>query len=132
MKAHLATGRIGGDGGDVLNATDAHAGTGKSTESGLSTGAGGLGASTTGSTELDVESSDANLAAAGSDVLSSKHGRVRGRFVTVSLDLHTTYQKHALGNDLCSWLKFGAPVTREMVSLPERSVTWTKVSLKEA
>lgn len=29
-----------------------------------------------------------------------------------------------------SALTFIPPVTREMVSLPDRSVTWTKVSLK--
>jgi hypothetical protein len=37
-----------------------------------------------------VESVDAELLAAGSDVLSSQHGSVGRRLVTVSLDLHTT------------------------------------------
>ncbi|GMF77786.1 unnamed protein product [Aspergillus oryzae var. brunneus] len=39
----LATSRVGGSGGDVLDTADSHAGTGKSTEGGLSTGTGGLG-----------------------------------------------------------------------------------------
>ena len=39
----LAAGRVGGRGGDVLNAANLHAGTGQGTESGLGTGAGGLG-----------------------------------------------------------------------------------------
>ena len=89
--AHLAAGRVGGDGGHVLNTADAHAGTGERTESGLGTGARGLGASTTSRTELDVESSDTDLTAARSDVLGSKHGRVRGRLVAVGLDLHAAY-----------------------------------------
>lgn len=39
----LSPGRVGGSGGDVLNAADLHAGTGKSTEGGLGTRTGGLG-----------------------------------------------------------------------------------------
>lgn len=86
----LATSRVGGSGGDVLDTADSHAGTGKSTEGGLSTGTGGLGTVTTGSTDLDVESVDTELLATGSNILSSQHGSVRRRLVTVSLDLHTT------------------------------------------
>lgn len=37
-----------------------------------------------------MEGIDAELLAAGSDVLSSQHGSVGGGLVTVSLDLHTT------------------------------------------
>ena len=37
-----------------------------------------------------MEGSDAELLAAGSDVLGGQHGGVRGRLVTVGLDLHTT------------------------------------------
>lgn len=87
---HLAAGRVGGDGGHVLDATDAHAGTGESAESGLSARAGSFGTSTTSCTKLDVESGDADLAAAGSDILSGKHCGVGGRLVTVGLDLHAT------------------------------------------
>lgn len=45
---------------------------------------------TTGGTDLDVQSVDAELLAAGGDVLGSQHGSVGGGLVTVSLDLHTT------------------------------------------
>ena len=45
---------------------------------------------TTGSTDLDVKSVDAQFLAANSNVLGSKHSSVRGGLVTVSLDLHTT------------------------------------------
>lgn len=87
----LSAGRVGGDGSDVLDAADAHAGTGKGTESGLGTRAGGLGAGTTGSTELDVKGGDTDLLAADGAVLSGQHGSVGRRLVTVSLDLHATY-----------------------------------------
>lgn len=87
----LSAGRVGGDGGNVLDAANAHAGTGKGTESGLGTRAGGLGAGTTGGTELDVESGDADLLASEGAVLSGQHGSVGRRLVTVSLDLHATY-----------------------------------------
>jgi hypothetical protein len=86
----LSAGAVGGSGGDVLNAADSHAGTGEGTEGRLGTRAGGLGAVTTGGTDLDVEGSDADLLAAGSDVLGSQHGGVGGGLVTVSLDLHST------------------------------------------
>lgn len=99
MRTHLETattattllaGRVGGSGSHVLDTTNAHTGTGKSTESGLGTGTGGLGAVTTSGPDLDVEGGDAQLLAAGGDVLSSQHGSVGGGLVTVSLDLHTT------------------------------------------
>ena len=100
---------VGRCGGDVLDASNAHTGTGKSAESGLGTGARGLGAVTTGGADLDVEGRDAELLAAGSyrslvfhsslfcdflrvrtDVLGSQHGGVGGGLVTVGLDLHAT------------------------------------------
>jgi len=107
----LATGRVGRSRGDVLNAADLHAGAGEGTEGRLGTGAGGLGAvtcegvhvsilesgggkhgvkRTTGSTDLDVEGSDANLLAAESNVLGSQHGGVGRRLITIGLDLHAT------------------------------------------
>ena len=45
---------------------------------------------TTSGTDLDVEGSDAELLAAGGDVLGSQHGGVGGGLVAVSLDLHAT------------------------------------------
>lgn len=44
----LSAGRVGGGRGNVLDTADLHAGTGQSTQSGLGTGAGGLGAVTYG------------------------------------------------------------------------------------
>lgn len=40
--------------------------------------------------DLDVQSVDAELLAAGGDVLGSQHGGVGGGLVTVGLDLHAT------------------------------------------
>jgi len=45
---------------------------------------------TTSGPDLDVEGSDAELLAAGGDVLGSQHSGVGGGLVTVGLDLHTT------------------------------------------
>lgn len=45
---------------------------------------------TTSGTDLDVQGSDAELLAAGGDVLGSQHGGVGGGLVTVGLDLHAT------------------------------------------
>lgn len=45
---------------------------------------------TTSGTDLDVQSVDAELLAAGGDVLGSQHGGVGGGLVTIGLDLHTT------------------------------------------
>jgi len=57
---------IGRGGGNVLDTSNAHAGTGKSAESRLGTGTGGLGAVSTGGADLHVEGRDAELLAAGS------------------------------------------------------------------
>lgn len=86
----LSAGRVRGSGSNVLNAANLHAGTGKGTEGRLGTGTGGLGAVTASGADLDVKSVDAELLAAGGDVLGSQHGSVGGGLVTVGLDLHTT------------------------------------------
>lgn len=83
----LPASRVGGSGGDILNAADLHASTGKGAESGLSTGTGGLGAVTTGGPDLDVEGSDAELLAADSDVLGGQHGSVGGGLVTARIQI---------------------------------------------
>jgi hypothetical protein len=62
----LPPGRVGRGGGDILDTSNAHASTGERTESGLGTGAWGLGAVSTSGADLDVESGDAELLAAGS------------------------------------------------------------------
>lgn len=94
---------------------------------------------TTGGADLDVQSVDAKLLAAGGDVLGSQHGSVGGGLVTVGLDLHATSDT---GDGLAA-----AGITQKLASpffsfdnldvcIHEstnlRSVMWTKVSLKEA
>ena len=71
---------VGRCGGDVLDASNAHTGTGKSAESGLGTGAGGLGAVTTSSPDLDVEGGDAEFLAAGSCSQSVSQPNYNTRF----------------------------------------------------
>ena len=88
IRTYLAAGRVGRDGGNILDAANGHASASERAESALGTRAGGLGASTASSTELDVEGVDADLAATGSNVLSGQHGGVGRRLVTVGLDLH--------------------------------------------
>lgn len=97
-----------------------------------------------------MEGSDAELLAADGDVLGSQHGGVGGGLVTVGLDLHATGNTGdgltAAGItqvSLCtifffqicqiagSSFEFADP-RRVLVQTYERSVTWTKVSLKEA
>jgi hypothetical protein len=119
--------------GDVLDASNAHAGTGERAEGGLGTGAGGLGAVTTSGPDLDVEGRDAELLAAGSccsqwPVHYCVCGVVLGYAPT-----SWAANMAAYGEDSSrSALTFMPPVTREMVSRPDRSVMWTKVSLKDA
>jgi len=104
----LPPGGVGRGGGDILDTSNAHTGTGERAESRLGTGAGGLGAVTTSGPDLDVEGRDAEFLAASScsfvssplfgfrfpssrtDVLGCQHGSVGGGLVTVSLDLHAT------------------------------------------
>ena len=74
----------------LTNTTNLHAGTGQGTESRLGTGAGGLGAVTTGGTELDVKGGDTDLLALDGNILGSQHGGVRGGLITIGLDLHTS------------------------------------------
>jgi len=84
----LLAGTIGGDGGDVLNAADLHAGTGQSAEGVLGTGSGGLGSVSSDGAELDVESGDAESLDLLGDVLSGQHSGVGRRLVTIGFDLH--------------------------------------------
>lgn len=84
----LSAGRVGGGRGDVLDAANLHAGAGEGAEGGLGAGAGGLGGVTAGGADLDVQGVDAELLAAGSDVLRGQHGGVGGGLVAIGLDLH--------------------------------------------
>lgn len=87
----LSSCAVGRNGGNILNTTNLHACTSQSTQSRLSTWARGLGASSTGGTHFDVEGCDSNFLAASSNILSSQHGSVGRRFITISLDLHAAY-----------------------------------------
>jgi hypothetical protein len=101
-----------------------------------------------------VEGGDAKLLAADSDILSSQHGSIGGRLVTISLDLHTTgdtadgfaatgiTQNVSLRKPSASTPQNTRPgnpskvpsIVKKKISNHTnlRSVTWTKVSLKEA
>jgi len=85
-----------------------------------------------------MERIDAQLFAPGSDILSSQHGGVWGRFVTIGLDLHsagnTADSFAATGITQTSASETSAPSWRQFQcgSTNLRSVTWTNVSLKEA
>lgn len=86
----LLSGGVGRNWGNVLDSADSQAGSGKSSQSRLTTWTWGLGLGTTGGSELDVDGGDANLLTLGGDILGSQHGGVWGRLISVSLDLHTT------------------------------------------
>lgn len=75
----LPPGGVGWGGCDVLNAANLHSSTGKSPQGGLSTGAGSLGAVTTGGTDLDMKSVDAELLALGSHILCKSSAQCPGR-----------------------------------------------------
>lgn len=107
----LSSSRVGGSRSDVFDAADLHAGTGKGTESSLTTGTRSHSAITYTSTtlghlsrnsfrsgenhtaspsKLDVQSVNALLLAFSGSILGSQHCGIRGRFISISLDLHAT------------------------------------------
>ncbi len=59
-------------------------------ESGLSTGTGGLGVSTTSSSDLDVDSVDSEFVESLDDISGGHHSGVGRGFFSIGLDLHTT------------------------------------------
>merc|ERR1712176_26657 len=73
----------------ILNTTNLHASTSKSTESRLSTRSRGLGTVTTLGPEFDVECSNPTGLAASGNVLGGQHRSIGGRLITISLDHHT-------------------------------------------
>eukprot|EP01139_Manchomonas_bermudensis_P010013 Amastigsp_a339830_623.p2 type:complete len:161 gc:universal Amastigsp_a339830_623:498-16(-) len=84
----LAAGRIGGGGGDVLQAAKAQARAGKRADRRLSAGAGGLGALATRGAELDVNGGDATLLALLGNLLSSHHSSVGRSLIAIRLHHH--------------------------------------------
>jgi hypothetical protein len=106
----LSAGAVGWRRSNILNPANLHTGTGKRTKGGLGTWPGGLGRVTTlrsqiesvrassiaslqkfayRSSNLDVQGIDTKLLAPGCDVLSRQHGSIRGRLITIGLDLHS-------------------------------------------
>lgn len=90
----LLSGRIRGDGRDILDTADLESRARESAHGGLSAGAGGLGGVTTSGTKLDVDGGDAQFLETLGDLLGSHHSGVRGALVAISLHLHTTGATH--------------------------------------
>merc|ERR1712032_14721 len=86
----LSSGRIGGDRSDILNSANTEAVTGESSDSGLSTRSGGLGRSSTSASQFDMNSVDADILKSLAYINSSEHSSIRGAFLSISLDFHTT------------------------------------------
>merc|ERR1712233_244182 len=86
----LPSGRVGRCWCDVLNSTNSHTRSSQSSEGRMSTWTWGLCAVATGGPDLDVQSSDAQLLASSSNVLSGQHSSVWGGLVTVGLDFHAS------------------------------------------
>merc|ERR1719270_1234298 len=90
MPSTLLPCSIAGNGSAILNATDLHASTGKSTKSRLGAGSGGLGTVTTSGSQLDVQGSDSKSLDLLSNILCGQHSSVGRRLITISLHLHAT------------------------------------------
>ncbi|KAA8573024.1 hypothetical protein EYC84_003566 [Monilinia fructicola] len=91
----LATGAVGWGWCNILNTANLHAGTGKSTESGLSTWTWSLGSFLSGflppvARILMWRAVMPNSLQRAANILSSQHSSVWGRLVTIGLDLHST------------------------------------------
>merc|ERR1740130_1201009 len=74
----------------ILDTTDLHASTSKRAQRSLRARAGSARAGATHGAELDVQRADAELLAAGRNVLRCKHGGIGRRFVAIRLDFHAT------------------------------------------
>lgn len=64
--------------------------------------------------------------------LSGQHSSIRWSFITVSLHFHTTSNTGNGFSEKLGMMSNKFQGLRMQLYLPERSVTWTKVSLKEA
>lgn len=92
--SRLASGGIGGDGCNILNASNLHSVSGKGTEGGLRSGSRAACLGSTGSSDLDVKGGDAQFLALFGNVLGGKHSSVRRGFISVGLDLHSSGDSH--------------------------------------
>lgn len=86
----LATSAIRGEGSHILDTADLEASASEGTDGRLGTGASRAGTDTTGTADLDVDGSDAELLEASGNILGSHHSGVGGGLITASLDLHAT------------------------------------------
>ena len=85
----LSTSRVRRGRGHVLDAANLQAATGKRAKRGLTTRTRALRLVTTRRAHLNVKRGDTEFLASRRDVLRRKHRRVRGRFIAISLHLHT-------------------------------------------
>jgi len=88
--SRLPPGGVSGDGGDILNPTDLHAGTSEGTERRLGSGPRSLRFVAASRPDLDVKGGDTEGLALLGNILGGKHRSVGGSLVTVSFDLHST------------------------------------------
>lgn len=85
----LSTSRVRRGRGHVLDAANLQAATGERAKRGLTTRTRALRLVTTRRAHLNVKRGDTEFLASRRDVLRRKHRRVRGRFIAISLNLHT-------------------------------------------
>lgn len=85
----LSTSRVRRGRGHVLDAANLQAATGERAKRGLTTRTRALRLVTTRRAHLNVKRGDTEFLASRRDVLRRKHRRVRGRFIAISLHLHT-------------------------------------------
>jgi hypothetical protein len=86
----LSTGRVTGDGGNILNTSDFQSVSCQCPECTLCSGSWTTTLVSSSSSDLNVKSSNSKLLALLSNILGSKHRRVRGRLITVGLYLHSS------------------------------------------
>merc|ERR1739848_47607 len=84
------TSAIRRDRSDILNTANFDTSTSQSTKGTLGTRSWGLRLGTTCGTEFDVNSGDIQFFQSRNNVLSSHHGGIRRRFITIGLDFHST------------------------------------------
>lgn len=124
------------DRSDILNTANLHARTSQCTQSTLCTWTRSLGSSTTSGSQFNVQSVDAQSTTTFGNILSGQHGSVWTGFVTIGLHFHATsntsnsFSRFGLGmNTKSQYLMF---YLNKTTYFPDKSVTWTKVSLKDA
>ena len=100
----LASGRIGWNGGNILNTSNLQSVTSQRSERTLSSRTWRLGLVSARTSHLDVEGRESQFLASDGDILGGKHGSVGGRFITIGLDFHaSSYSHHGLSSrEICN------------------------------